>query len=237
MAKPKNKKEYRRNIFQSSATIPQRIIGAFLMLLGALLSLLLIGIPLALIFDTGKEAIVPIGGVALGGLLLFIIGFDIYKDGFGKSPNKTVTHYFNVGEDASINGYRELKTGEFPLFDGMDGHEFEYFCAEILKENGFSNVRVTPGSGDQGVDILATKDGIKYAIQCKNYASSLGNTPIQEVHAGKAFYNCHVGVVMTNSIFTTGAKELAKATGVLLWDRTTLQKMIEEAEPTIDIED
>ena len=229
MAKPKDKKEYRRNLFKSSATIPQRIIGILLMLFGSLLSLLLIGIPLALIFGTGKEAIGPICVVGFIGVVLFSIGFDIYKSGFSKSPKKTINHY-NVTEDDNLDECIEFDDRVSSSFDGMDGHEFEYFCAEILKDNGFCEVRVTPGSGDQGVDVLATKDGIKYAIQCKNYASSLGNTPVQEVHAGKAFYNCHVGVVMTNSTFTTGAKELAKATGVLLWDRTTLQKMIEDAE-------
>lgn len=109
--------------------------------------------------------------------------------------------------------------------DEMDGHEFEYFCADILRKNGFNDVIVTKGSGDQGVDILATKDCIKYAVQCKNYSSPLGNTPVQEVNAGKTFYGCHVGVVMTNSSFTSGAKDLAQATGVLLWDRSVLQEM------------
>lgn len=110
----------------------------------------------------------------------------------------------------------------------MNGHNFEYFCADVLKKNGFTDVKVTKGSGDQGVDILAKKDGIKYAIQCKNYSSHLGNTPVQEVAAGKVFYNCHVGVVMTNSTFTQGAKALAQATGVLLWDKYVLAQMLEK---------
>lgn len=110
--------------------------------------------------------------------------------------------------------------------DGMEGHNFEYFCAALLQQNGFYDVRVTKGSGDQGVDVFATKGGVHYAIQCKNYASPLGNKPIQAVNAGKVFYRCHVGVVMTNSTFTPGAKELAEATGVLLWDRTVLQTML-----------
>ncbi|MGI6013683.1 MAG: restriction endonuclease [Oscillospiraceae bacterium] len=110
--------------------------------------------------------------------------------------------------------------------DGMEGQKFEYFCADLLRDHGFTNVEVTPGSGDQGVDIIATKDDIRYAIQCKNYTSRLGNTPIQQVHAGKSFYNCHVGVVMTNSTFTSGAISLAEATGTLLWDRTTIHQMM-----------
>lgn len=113
--------------------------------------------------------------------------------------------------------------------DGMDGHEFEYFCADLLRKVGFLEVSVTPGSGDQGVDVLAVKDGIKYAIQCKNYASALSNTPVQEVSAGKQFYGCHVGVVMTNSTFTPGAVQLATATNVLLWDRRKLDELISMA--------
>lgn len=111
--------------------------------------------------------------------------------------------------------------------DFMDGHEFEHFCANLLRKNGFVNVIVTQGSGDQGVDVIASKNGIKYAVQCKNYnVSSLSNKPIQEVYAGKAYYNCHVGVVLTNSTFTPGAVKLAEATGVLLWDRDVLQQMM-----------
>lgn len=103
--------------------------------------------------------------------------------------------------------------------DLMEGHDFEYWCAGLLRKIGFTHVEVTPGSNDQGVDILAQKDGVKYAIQCKRYSHDLGNTPIQEIHAGKSMYNCHVGVVLTNQHFTNGAKELARVTGVLLWDR------------------
>lgn len=110
--------------------------------------------------------------------------------------------------------------------DGMDGHTFEHWCAELLKKNGFVNVEVTQGSGDQGVDILAVKDGIKYAIQCKCYSSDLGNKPVQEVNTGRAIYHCQIGAVMTNRYFTAGGKEAAEATGILLWDRDNLEEML-----------
>ena len=108
--------------------------------------------------------------------------------------------------------------------DDMDGSQFEIWCAELLRNKGFSDVTVNGKSGDQGVDILATNEGVKYAIQCKCYSSDLGNTPIQEVYAGKIFYNCHVAVVMTNRKFTPGGVELAESTGVLLWDRDWIER-------------
>ena len=53
----------------------------------------------------------------------------------------------------------------------MDGREFEEWCADLLISNGFINVKGTPASGDQGVDITAQKDDVKYAFQCKNDGS------------------------------------------------------------------
>ena len=113
--------------------------------------------------------------------------------------------------------------------DGMSGLEFEHYCAELLSKNGFSNVSVTSASGDQGIDILAVKDDINYAIQCKCYSSNLGNKPIQEAHAGKSIYKCQVAAVLTNRYFTQSGIEAATATGVLLWDRDKLISLIETA--------
>lgn len=118
-------------------------------------------------------------------------------------------------------------TNPFVIIDAMDGYSFEKWCAELLRKNGYTNVEVTPGSGDQGVDVIAVKDGIRYAIQCKCYSSDLGNTPVQEVRSGKDFYDCDVAVVMTNRYFTKGAKQLAEKTMVRLWGRDKLKEMIE----------
>ena len=119
----------------------------------------------------------------------------------------------------------KVKSTEYA--DTLSGSEFEQFSAVLLQKNGYSDVKVLGGSGDQGVDITAKKNEISYAIQCKCYSSNLGNTPVQEVNAGRQFYGCHVGVVLTNRYFTAGAKELAEKTGVLLWDRDELEKLMQ----------
>lgn len=116
--------------------------------------------------------------------------------------------------------------------DGMEGHRFEYACADILKMNGFKNVKVTQGSGDYGVDIIAYKNGKKYAVQCKRYSHKLDNKPIQEVKAGLAYYHCDIGAVMTNQYFTEPAKELARINGVKLWDRNVVGEMLRKTAKT-----
>lgn len=69
-----------------------------------------------------------------------------------------------------------------PNMDTMEGHRFEYFCANILRTSGYENVEVTRGSGDHGVDVIAVKSGIKYAVQCKRFSGGVGNKAVQEIY-------------------------------------------------------
>ena len=108
----------------------------------------------------------------------------------------------------------------------LDGPEFEAYVALVLRDNGFKHVALTKGSGNQGVDILAERNGRTYAIQCKNYEGAVGNFAVQEAYAGAQFYGCDKAAVICPGEFTRGAKELAGSTGVLLWDGRRLSHMM-----------
>ena len=110
-------------------------------------------------------------------------------------------------------------------FEDMDGHEFEYFCADLLEQRGFVEVEVTRGSGDYGIDILAEKDGVTYAVQCKRYTAPVGVKAIQEAYAGRDYYDRMVGAVLTNQYFTQPAVDAARKLKILLWDRDYLEDL------------
>ncbi|WP_085442420.1 restriction endonuclease [Magnetofaba australis] len=99
--------------------------------------------------------------------------------------------------------------------DGLDGFEYEYYCSDRLKENGWE-ASVTQASADQGVDVIATYNGKRVAIQCKKYSSPVGNKAVQEVHTAKAHYDTQFAIVMSNAGYTRAAKELAQTSGVFL---------------------
>lgn len=100
----------------------------------------------------------------------------------------------------------------------MTGYEYEEKCAKLLKAKGFTDVKVTPGSGDQGIDVLAKKGNKKYGVQCKYYEGNVGNKAVQEAFAGASFYDCTIAMVITNSTLTEPAKKLAKKLGVEVWE-------------------
>lgn len=107
--------------------------------------------------------------------------------------------------------------------DNMEGLAFEYYCADLLAENGFIEVEVTKSSGDYGIDILAEKEGVTYAIQCKRYMGPVGVKAVQEAYAGRDYYDRMVGAVMTNQYFTKPAVEAARKLKILMWDRDYIE--------------
>ena len=111
----------------------------------------------------------------------------------------------------------------------LTGEEFEQYVALVLRDNGFREIELTRASGDQGVDILASRAGKRYAIQCKNYAGAVGNAAVQEAYAGAQFYGCDVAAVICPGTFTRAAHELAGSTGVRLWDGERLSRMMKRS--------
>lgn len=103
-----------------------------------------------------------------------------------------------------------------------DPIEFERWCAQQLRNQGW-HARTTKGSGDQGVDVIATKNGVKLVLQCKLYSSPVGNKAVQEIYAGQCIENAQIAGVVTNAQYTPAAKQAAHQTGVRLLHATDLQ--------------
>ena len=170
-------------------------------------------------------------------LLLNSMRMGICFIGFSKMEYKSLSLGVNqkLFETKSVSQFLDILMDvhspdkKYSNFDDMDGVEFERYCADLLRKNNFHNVEITKDSGDQGIDILAQKDGIQYGIQCKCYSSDIGNKAVQEAFAGKTYYGCHVAVVLTNRHFTKSAKELATTNKVILWDREKLENLIASA--------
>lgn len=111
--------------------------------------------------------------------------------------------------------------------DLMNGLEFEIFIAELFLKMGFES-EVTKASGDQGIDVLASKNGSTVGIQAKCYSSTVGNSAIQEAVAGMNHYRLDKAIVITNNFFTSSAQKLAQSNLIILWDRSILKEKINE---------
>jgi len=106
----------------------------------------------------------------------------------------------------------------------MTPPEFESFCAEKLRACGWQ-VQITPPGRDQGVDVIAEKNGVRAVLQCKLYSKPVGNKAVQEIAAGRTHQQAHHGVVVTNNAYTTSARQLATTNRILLLHHSDLSQL------------
>ena len=79
------------------------------------------------------------------------------------------------------------------------------------------------------MDILAKKDQVTYAVQCKCHAAKIGNPRREGCVQRKGMLHCMVGAVMTNQVFTDAARRLAEEHNILLWDGAKIEQMVKAA--------
>ncbi|PFV31403.1 restriction endonuclease [Bacillus thuringiensis] len=123
-----------------------------------------------------------------------------------------------------------LKSGIRDI-DQMDGRQFEYFLEALFIKLGYK-AAVTNGSHDFGADLIFEGEN-RVVIQAKRYGfkNKVGIKAIQEIYAAKAFYKANEAWVITNSTFTSSAKQLARACDVKLLDRSSLQEFVVQVNP------
>ena len=109
--------------------------------------------------------------------------------------------------------------------DQMGGIEFEKYLQALLSRRGYTNVTMTNGY-DLGVDLVARKDGITWAIQAKRYKGAVGLDSVRQVVAAMNHYGCNRAMVITNSYFTKNAQVIAASTNCTLISREDLIKLI-----------
>jgi hypothetical protein len=76
----------------------------------------------------------------------------------------------NVVVELALGWVEEAQSNDAQPHDGID---FEHWCAKKIEQQGWSVV-VSNASGDQGVDIIASRETVTVVVQCKRYSTKEG---------------------------------------------------------------
>jgi hypothetical protein len=123
--------------------------------------------------------------------------------------------------DRQIRHAHLLQALKLAGVDHMNPYDFEQYVSRLLEYQGY-HITALGGASDLGVDLIAKKGNIEYAVQVKRYAFPVTRRAVSDAVAGKAHYRCNAAMVVTNSSFTGGAKALARSTACILVERKTL---------------
>ena len=162
-------------------------------------------------------------------IIAFVAGFVIDRRDKRNKRKKSREHYDSVNENVFSSDFR-IKAPEKPVKEPTmpyspdlsknTGYDYEVFCASILKDNDFTDIEVTPKSGDFGADIVATDEyGDVWVFQCKYYKSKVSNNAVQEVVTSMAHYGAVRAGIITSSTLTESARTLAKENNVMVCEK------------------
>ncbi len=151
-----------------------------------------------------------------------VVAYLIYKFWLGPWQQKK-----NEREKAESLLYFKIDS-----IDHLTGEGFEELLKKVFTVLGY-NAQITKKTGDQGADLILSKDGRKISVQAKRYSKTVGNKAIQEVYSSIQFYETGEAWVITTSDFTKGAIELARKTGVKLYNRYETINLIKKAHAEI----
>ena len=141
--------------------------------------------------------------------------------------SELLKHFIDKKENKYLSESIETKAVHSMGELSKSGVEFENLVARLYSAMGYASKRVG-GSGDQGADVIANKNGESILIQAKCYQNTVDNKAVQQAVAGRVHYGCTRAVVITTSYFTQGAIALAKSNSVELIDGELLKRKLAE---------
>lgn len=108
---------------------------------------------------------------------------------------------------------------------GMNPKEFEEYIADLFSKLGYKT-EVVGGGYDRGVDVIASKDGLKHYIQCKKYITSVvGVNEVRDFYGAVADHLAQAkGYFISTNKFTLEAEKFAEDKPIELIDG---QRLIE----------
>jgi len=131
------------------------------------------------------------------------------KKGLAKFIGKDLQEKWGTPEQ--VKKWKEMEVGLTSNFFSMGPHEFEEFIGKLFEKMGYRNVKITPKTGDYGIDVVAEKGNSRYAIQVKRWKNVVGNEVIQNTLGSMSKYHATRAMVITNSRFTKQAIEQARS--------------------------
>lgn len=113
------------------------------------------------------------------------------------------------------------------VVDGMSWQQFEILVGEALRQKGYRVTETGGGGADGGVDLVLTKNGEKFLVQCKQWrAFKVGVSVVRELYGVMAAKGAPGGFVVTSGSFTSEAKAFAHGRNITLVDGQELAKWI-----------
>jgi len=184
------------------------------------------------------------GGKLIWGILLLLLAFVVAQSGGGEGASGAFAGILLVvGGALAYIGYRRVrpvrsKSVRFSPaatrwelgVNEMSPTDFERHVAGLLRCGGW-HVRLTPVTGDGGVDIVARKGNRHAVVQCKRWEDPVGEREVRDLFGAQSHAKASEAILVTTSRFTEPARSFAAANNITLVDGSNLERLMLDLPP------
>jgi restriction system protein len=112
----------------------------------------------------------------------------------------------------------------------LSPEQFEEFVAEVFEALGYA-VECVGGTGDEGVDLRLSRDGLRAIVQCKYHTQRgvIGSPDLQKFLGSIHHSGSHKGYFVTTRTFSLAAERFAAEHPIELVDGPRLVELVEQA--------
>ena len=153
----------------------------------------------------------------------------------GLAPKLAPIIAFLLLAAAAVSAFKAWRSGKlFELHRDIGGirslnwRDFESYVAEACRRQGFSVKETGGGGADGGVDIVVSKEGKDYFVQCKQWRKDTVKVmQVRELAGVVKTKGAQGGILITSGRFTPDARQFAKEAGIVLIDGEGLLHFLE----------
>lgn len=159
-----------------------------------------------------------------GGIIFLTILSPFFLPGLLLTPLINAILRFRLNRDPKYSAYLrynqallQYERTQKEHWTNLSGHEFEHELASVFRALGY-NSTVTKGSGDEGIDIILAKNGVRTIVQCKQHNQPVGPSTVRELYGTLSASNCKNAILACTGGFTKGVYQFARGKPIELLD-------------------
>src|SRR5215813_9470288 len=118
-------------------------------------------------------------------------------------------------------GKSSTRTDLVSKVGSMTDVTFKEFTGSLFREMGYT-VEITPGTSDNGIDLLLRKNSQLIGVQCKRWNTPVSEPIIRDFYSALVSSGAQSGYIITTSTFTSHAYSFAEGKPIQLVDLESL---------------
>ncbi|MCL1977235.1 MAG: restriction endonuclease [Candidatus Bathyarchaeota archaeon] len=161
---------------------------------------------------------------------------DRIKKEYLQTTNNAEQKKLRLVTEQPADTKQQQKEATYAL-ETLSNKEFETFTKWLLQELDY-NIHPEKIPDLQGVDYIATKNGLKTAVLARKYSRAyvVSDAAVLMAQQAKRIYQCEQAIVLVTTVFSEQAKLDAEKCEVELWDVQKIDEIIMEVKKKAELE-